>query len=132
SGPRRAGSGSVRGDHRLPASDGGHPRRERRVPGGPGRGPAGGDLMGIERAPRRAVVERSTREATVRVTLSLDGEGRADAATAPAVTLHGRRVSGRSPHNVVEAEFKALARALGDACASTGRAVPPSTKGSLG
>jgi imidazoleglycerol-phosphate dehydratase len=47
------------------------------------------------------------------------------------MTIHVRLVSGRSPHHVVEAEFKAMARALGDACALTGRATTPSTKGSL-
>ena len=52
-------------------------------------------------------------------------------ATSGAITLHVRLVSGRAPHHVVEAEFKALARALGDACALTGRGGPPSTKGVL-
>lgn len=52
-------------------------------------------------------------------------------ATAAGITLHARLVSGRSPHHVVEAEFKALARALGDACRVTGGAEPPSTKGVL-
>ncbi len=52
-------------------------------------------------------------------------------ATAAGITLHARLVAGRSPHHVVEAEFKALARALGDACSLTGRAAPPSTKGAL-
>jgi imidazoleglycerol-phosphate dehydratase len=52
-------------------------------------------------------------------------------ATAGGITLHVRLVSGRSPHHVVEAEFKALARALADACAPSGRAGPPSTKGVL-
>jgi imidazoleglycerol-phosphate dehydratase len=52
-------------------------------------------------------------------------------ATAAGITLHVRLVSGRSPHHVVEAEFKAMARALGDACAHTGRAGAPSTKGVL-
>lgn len=51
-------------------------------------------------------------------------------ATAAGMTIHARLVSGRSPHHVVEAEFKALARALGDACAPTGRGLP-STKGRL-
>jgi len=46
-------------------------------------------------------------------------------------TLHVRLRSGRSPHHVVEAEFKALAKALGDACAPTGRGGVPSTKGTL-
>jgi imidazoleglycerol-phosphate dehydratase len=49
-------------------------------------------------------------------------------ATAGGITLHARLLSGRSAHHVVEAEFKALARALGDACAVTGTGVP-STKG---
>jgi imidazoleglycerol-phosphate dehydratase len=52
-------------------------------------------------------------------------------ASAAGITLHVRLVSGRSPHHVVEAEFKALARALGDACALSGRGGPPSTKGVL-
>ncbi len=52
-------------------------------------------------------------------------------ATAAAMTVHVRRVTGRSPHHVVEAEFKALAKALGDACAVTGGDAAPSTKGSL-
>ncbi len=47
------------------------------------------------------------------------------------MTLHVRLRSGRSPHHVVEALFKALARALGDAVATTARATPPSTKGAL-
>jgi imidazoleglycerol-phosphate dehydratase len=45
--------------------------------------------------------------------------------------VHVRLRSGRSPHHVVEAEFKALAKALGDACAPTGRDGVPSTKGTL-
>jgi imidazoleglycerol-phosphate dehydratase len=52
-------------------------------------------------------------------------------ATEAAMTLHARLISGRSPHHIVEAEFKALARALGDACSRTGGASPPSTKGVL-
>jgi imidazoleglycerol-phosphate dehydratase len=52
-------------------------------------------------------------------------------AAAALMTVHVRLVSGRSPHHVVEAEFKALARALGDACALTGRGTTPSTKGTL-
>jgi imidazoleglycerol-phosphate dehydratase len=51
-------------------------------------------------------------------------------ATAAGVTLHARLVSGRSPHHVVEAEFKALARALAEAC-SPGGGRTPSTKGVL-
>jgi imidazoleglycerol-phosphate dehydratase len=46
-------------------------------------------------------------------------------------TIHVRLRSGRSPHHVVEAEFKALAKALGDACSPTGREGIPSTKGTL-
>ena len=52
-------------------------------------------------------------------------------AAAALMTIHVRLVSGRSPHHVVEAEFKAMARALGDACARTGRGTTPSTKGIL-
>lgn len=52
-------------------------------------------------------------------------------ATAAAMTVHVRLVAGRSPHHVVEAEFKAIAKALGDACRLTGRADTPSTKGAL-
>lgn len=52
-------------------------------------------------------------------------------ATTAQMTLHVRLRSGRSPHHVVEAEFKALAKALGDACGLTGRASTPSTKGTL-
>lgn len=52
-------------------------------------------------------------------------------ATEAGITLHVRLRAGRSPHHVVEAEFKAIARALGDAVAPTGRAGTPSTKGAL-
>ncbi|MFB3739169.1 MAG: imidazoleglycerol-phosphate dehydratase HisB [Candidatus Velamenicoccus archaeovorus] len=52
-------------------------------------------------------------------------------ATTAELTLHVRLIAGRSPHHVVEAEFKALAKALGDACAITGRGGTPSTKGTL-
>ena len=52
-------------------------------------------------------------------------------ANAGGVTLHVRMRSGRSPHHIVEAEFKALARALADACARTGPRGVPSTKGTL-
>jgi imidazoleglycerol-phosphate dehydratase len=47
------------------------------------------------------------------------------------LTVHVRLRSGRSPHHVCEAEFKAIANALGDACAPTGRGGVPSTKGTL-
>jgi imidazoleglycerol-phosphate dehydratase len=50
--------------------------------------------------------------------------------SAAAITLHARLVSGRSPHHVVEAEFKALARALADACRVEGTGTR-STKGTL-
>jgi imidazoleglycerol-phosphate dehydratase len=52
-------------------------------------------------------------------------------AQAADLTVHIRLRSGRSSHHVVEAEFKALAKALGDACAPTGRDGVPSTKGTL-
>jgi imidazoleglycerol-phosphate dehydratase len=52
-------------------------------------------------------------------------------AQAAELTVHMRLRSGRSPHHVVEAEFKALAKALGEACAPTGRDGVPSTKGTL-
>ena len=51
-------------------------------------------------------------------------------ATAAGMTLHARLLGGRSPHHVVEAEFKALARALADACRVEGTGTP-STKGTL-
>jgi imidazoleglycerol-phosphate dehydratase len=51
-------------------------------------------------------------------------------ATAAELTLHVRLVAGRSPHHVVEAEFKALATCLREAVCIVGRDVP-STKGSL-
>jgi imidazoleglycerol-phosphate dehydratase len=53
-------------------------------------------------------------------------------ASAAGITLHARLISGRSPHHIVEAEFKALARALGDAVSLSGRSGMPSTKGVLG
>lgn len=52
-------------------------------------------------------------------------------AQAAGLTVHVRLKAGRSPHHVLEAEFKALARALGDACAPSGRGDVPSTKGTL-
>jgi imidazoleglycerol-phosphate dehydratase len=51
-------------------------------------------------------------------------------ATAAGMTLHVRLISGRSPHHVVEAEFKALAKCLQDAVRMIGGGVP-STKGTL-
>jgi imidazoleglycerol-phosphate dehydratase len=52
-------------------------------------------------------------------------------AQAANLTVHVHLRYGRSPHHVCEAEFKALAKALGDACATTGRGGVPSTKGTL-
>jgi imidazoleglycerol-phosphate dehydratase len=52
-------------------------------------------------------------------------------AQAAELTLHVRLRSGRSPHHVVEAEFKALAKALGGACTVGATAGVPSTKGTL-
>jgi len=52
-------------------------------------------------------------------------------ATTAAMSIHVRLKSGRSPHHVVEAEFKAMAKALGDACSLTGRGTTPSSKGTL-
>ncbi|MGH2635037.1 MAG: imidazoleglycerol-phosphate dehydratase HisB [Actinomycetota bacterium] len=51
-------------------------------------------------------------------------------ATAAEMTLHVRLKAGRSPHHVVEAEFKALAKCLQDAVRIVGDDVP-STKGTL-
>ncbi len=49
------------------------------------------------------------------------------------LALHIRVLSGRDPHHLVEAQFKALARALRDAIALDPRETGvPSTKGSLG
>ncbi len=50
--------------------------------------------------------------------------------TSAGITLHVRRREGRNTHHVVEATFKAVARALRDAVRVEGEAVP-STKGSL-
>jgi imidazoleglycerol-phosphate dehydratase len=50
--------------------------------------------------------------------------------TTAAITLHIRMISGRNPHHIVEATFKAVARALRDAFAVDGDGVP-STKGML-
>jgi len=47
------------------------------------------------------------------------------------LTIHVRLRTGRSPHHIAEATFKAMAKALGDACALTGRGGVPSTKGTL-
>ena len=47
------------------------------------------------------------------------------------LTIHVHLRYGRSPHHICEAEFKAMAKALGDACALTGVGGIPSTKGTL-
>jgi imidazoleglycerol-phosphate dehydratase len=47
------------------------------------------------------------------------------------ITLHIKLLDGRDPHHIVEAEFKGLAVALAQACAPSGRAGTPSTKGIL-
>ncbi|MEX2537725.1 MAG: imidazoleglycerol-phosphate dehydratase HisB [Actinomycetota bacterium] len=47
------------------------------------------------------------------------------------ITLHVKLLDGSDPHHIVEAEFKALAQALGQACAPSGRGGAPSTKGVL-
>jgi imidazoleglycerol-phosphate dehydratase len=49
---------------------------------------------------------------------------------AAGITLHIRSISGRNGHHVIEASFKAVARALRDAVKVEGTAVP-STKGML-
>ena len=50
--------------------------------------------------------------------------------TTAGITMHVRLISGRSPHHVLEAAFKGMARALGDAVRIVGDSVP-STKGTL-
>ena len=50
--------------------------------------------------------------------------------TSAGITLHVRMVSGRNTHHILEASFKAVARALRDAVRVEGRGVP-STKGTL-
>ena len=47
------------------------------------------------------------------------------------LTLHVRAVSGKNPHHVLEASFKAVARSLRDALRVDGGGIP-STKGTLG
>jgi imidazoleglycerol-phosphate dehydratase len=51
-------------------------------------------------------------------------------ATAAALTMHVRLVSGRNTHHIVEASFKAVARSLRDAVRIEGGGIP-STKGTL-
>jgi imidazoleglycerol-phosphate dehydratase len=52
-------------------------------------------------------------------------------AQAAGATIHVRMLAGKNPHHIVEAEFKALARALREAVARTGGRGVPSTKGRL-
>ena len=54
-------------------------------------------------------------------------------AASAGIALHVRVLSGRDPHHVVEAQFKAVARALREAVAIDPRAggAVPSTKGTL-
>ena len=110
---------------------------------------------------RTARVERATKESKVLVEVDLDGTGRAEVHTGEPegqqyvvigdaylgsltrhvfetlafhaqVALHVRVLAGRDPHHLVEAQFKAVARALRDAIAHDPReAGVPSTKGSL-
>ena len=53
-------------------------------------------------------------------------------ANAAQICLHIRVISGRNSHHIVEAQFKAVARALRDAVAHDGTVGIPSTKGVLG
>jgi imidazoleglycerol-phosphate dehydratase len=47
------------------------------------------------------------------------------------LTIHLQLRYGRSPHHICEATFKAMAKALGDACAPGATGGVPSTKGTL-
>ncbi len=47
------------------------------------------------------------------------------------MNLHLRQLDGRNTHHLIEAAFKAFARALGQAAAETGKGGVPSTKGVL-
>jgi imidazoleglycerol-phosphate dehydratase len=49
---------------------------------------------------------------------------------AAGATIHVRMLAGKDPHHIVEASFKALARALRDAVRVVGGGLP-STKGTL-
>lgn len=53
-------------------------------------------------------------------------------ANAAQICLHVRVLSGRNTHHIIEAQFKAVARALRDAVALDGTVGVPSTKGVLG
>jgi len=50
---------------------------------------------------------------------------------AAGMNLHLRQLDGRNTHHIIEAAFKAFARALGQAVAPSGKAGVPSTKGVL-
>lgn len=52
-------------------------------------------------------------------------------AQAAGATIHVTMLAGRNPHHIVEAEFKALAQALGRACERAPGRGTPSTKGKL-
>jgi imidazoleglycerol-phosphate dehydratase len=52
-------------------------------------------------------------------------------AQAAGATIHVRMLSGKDPHHIVEATFKALAQALRKACTRTRASGVPSTKGKL-
>ncbi len=63
---------------------------------------------------------------------SLTGHALESIATHAAMTVHVRLLAGRDPHHIVEAQFKAFARALRAAVALDPRVVGiPSTKGAL-
>lgn len=63
---------------------------------------------------------------------SLTGHVLESIATHAGITLHVRVLAGRDPHHIVEAQFKALARALRAAVALDPRVTGvPSTKGAL-
>ncbi len=47
------------------------------------------------------------------------------------MNLHLRQLDGRNAHHIIEAAFKAFAKALGQAISRTGKAGVPSTKGVL-
>src|SRR5439155_451552 len=103
---------------------------------------------------RSAEVKRKTRETEVHVRLALDGAGRAELATGIGFfdhmlealarhalydlhvratgDLHVDLLRGQNAHHVVEAVFKAAARALGEATSLDPRVTDvPSTKGAL-
>jgi len=50
---------------------------------------------------------------------------------AAGMNLHLRQLDGRNTHHIIEAAFKAFARALGQAVAKSGKGGVPSTKGVL-